>query len=168
MSEIDYFTIEEDLATILKNDSTLKAKANGGELGNQDLFVDVEEPFAAMSDRTPLCGIYLDSWETNPEDERIAAGTKFLTRLNLELWLWEFALDSKEGARLRDRLSKKVKEVLRAPANRKINNSVQITTFQGGDFDNAKEKRTGTGGGTTGEIGFFKGVSIKLQVEVFE
>lgn len=164
MSEINYFKIEEDLAAILKNDSRLKSKDEGGELGNDGLIVEVEETFVGWPDKTPWCGIYLDSWD--PPKERVAAGKKALTFLNLEIWLWEFAFESRQGAILRDRLMQKVMEVLKD--NRKIDSNVQIMTFQGGDFDNAKQKKASTGASQTGDIGFFKGVSIKIRAEVFQ
>lgn len=164
MSEINYFKIEDDLGAILRNDPRLKSKDNGGQLGNKGLVVEVEETFSAVSIKIPWCGIYLDSWE--PLEERVAAGQKSLTFLNFELWLWEFSLKNREGAILRDRLMQKVMEVLKD--NRKINDNVQIMTFQGGEFDNAKKKRTSTGSGKSAEFGFFKGVSIKIRAEVFQ
>ena len=162
MSEINYFKIEDDLGAILRKDSRLKSKDNGGGLGNKDLIVEVEETFSGISTKIPWCGIYLDSWEAL--EERV--GGKALTFLNFELWLWEFSLKNREGAIVRDRLMQKVMEVLKD--NRKINDNVQIMTFQGGEFDNAKKKRASTGSGKSAEFGFFKGVSIKIRAEVFQ
>lgn len=146
MAAIDYLDIEENLASIFRADENLIG------IG---VRVDVEESFNPIPDRCPWIGIYLDSWDTPADGEFIGGTSPFQTFLNLEIWLYEFALENKKGCQLRDALLQKVKEVLKT--HRTINGTVLVTRFEGGEFDNAKTKE-----------GFFKGVSIKLQAEVRE
>ena len=150
MREINYFKIMETPADILRNAISLKT-----DIGNNSLRVEVEDTAQLIPDKCPWIGIYLSSWETPWEEEKIGGSTPHTTYLEIELWLYEFALENRQGAILRDRLMQKVKEVLKN--NRKINNTVLISRFEGGEFDNAYA-----------ETGFFKGVSIKLKCEVRE
>ena len=149
MSEIDYFGIEEAVADILLTDSRTR------RIGDSLLKVEIEEPFNLIPDKCPWVGIYLDSWDSPAEEERIGGNSPFLTYLILELWLYEFAMESRTASQLRDRLLRKVKETLKD--NRKLNNKVLIWRFAGGEFDSP----------ATSE-GFFRGVSLKLECEVRE
>lgn len=156
MSEIDYFSIEVAIRDILLADSST------AEINDKQLTVVIEENFNPKPDTVPWLGIYLDSWVTDPDDELIAPGSggAFRTFLMFELWLYEYALDNKDSSTKRDTFLSKVKEVLKKTANRTLNNTVLITTFAGGRFENQK---------TEGKRGaFYKGVSIKLKAEVRE
>lgn len=146
MTEINYYTIESTLKDILSADSRITAL---------DATVTVEDSFNLISDLCPWIGIYLDSWESPADEEKIGGASPVLTYLTLELWLYDFAIENNTAAQKRDTLIQKVKEVLKE--NRTINSTVLITRFAGGEFDNAI---------TTD--GFFKGVSIKLECEVRE
>lgn len=154
MSEIPYYDIEMAIANILKDDATLK------DFNGKSVTVHVEQKIPPAMPAMPWVGIYLDGWETPAEDEKIAAGTKFTTFLILELWLFTYALEQAPGARTRDRLLQKVKEILKKPANRKIGELALMTRFEGGTFMNPKTEGKNKG--------FTSGVSIKLRVEVRE
>lgn len=146
MTEINYYTIELTLKNILAADSRIT------DLG---ATVTVEDSFNLISDLCPWIGIYLDSWDSPSDEERIGGTSPVLTILTLELWLFDFAIENNVAAQKRDTLIQKVKEVLKE--NRTISDTVLITRFAGGEFDSA----------VTGD-GFFKGVSIKLECEVRE
>ena len=146
MAIIDYLSIETELKSILDSDSRTSSYR-----------VEVEPADEIRTDACPFIGIYLDSYETPVDDELIGGTKPFRTFLNLELWIYDFSLENLAGASARDIILGNVKEVLKE--NRTINNKVLISYFTGGDFDNQKN--------TTG-LGFFKGVSVKLQCEVRE
>jgi len=152
MTEIGYFQIEEAIANLLRTD------ARTATINDKEITVVVEETFAPMAN-TPWAGVYLKSWETPAEEERIGAGTHFVTFLNIEIWLYEYSLEHREGAILRDEFLRKVKEVFKDPKNRSLDGNALMTTFAGGEFDNATDK---------GNKGFYKGVSMILTVEVRE
>ena len=149
MSEINYFDIEKAIADILLTDSRTE------RIGDSVLKVEVEENFNLIPDKCPWVGVYLESWDSPAEEEKIGGATPFTTFLVVSLWLYEFAMENRTGSQLRDRLLQKVKEVLKD--NRKLNNNVLIWRFEGGDFDNAIT-----------EDGFFKGVSTKIICEIRE
>ena len=146
MTEINYYTIETSLKSLLETDSRIIA------LG---ATVEVEENFNLVSAMCPWIGIALESWESPADEERIGGATPVLTTLILKVWLYTFGIESNTASQSRDTLLQKVKEVLKE--NRTLNDSVLITRFEGGEFDNAE-----------GEDGFFKGVSIELECEVRE
>lgn len=154
MSEIPYYDIELAIAQLLADDISLK------DFNGKKVSVRVEKKIPPASTAMPWVGIYLDGWETDADNEFIAAGTKFKTFLLLELWLFTYALEQDVGAKTRDRLLQKVKEILKKPENRKIGNLVLMTSFEGGTFMNPKTEQ--------GKKGFISGVSIKLRVEVRE
>lgn len=154
MSEIPYYDIEMALANILKDDIRLK------DFDGKKVTVHVEQKIPPAMPAMPWVGIYLDGWETPEDGEFIAAGSKFTSFLILELWLFTYSLEQAQGAKTRDRLLQKVKEVLKEPDNRKIGNLALMTTFEGGTFMNPKTEGNAKG--------FTSGVSIKLRVEVRE
>jgi len=146
MTEINYYTIETTLKSLLEQDSRLI------DLG---ATVMVEESFNLLADLCPWVGIYLTEWESPEDEERIGGTSPVLTYLTLEIWLYECAIELKTAAKNRDTLLKKVKEVLKE--NRTISDTVLITRFDGGEFDS----------GATDD-GYFKGVSIRMECEVRE
>ena len=149
MAEITYIDIEEAIKTLLLTDDRTKS------IAGIPLNVAIEESINQNTDACPWVGIYLDRWETPAEQELIGGNTPFRTYLTFELWLYEFALENKLAAQKRDYLLQKIKEVLKD--NRKLSDTVLISRFKGGEFDNAKTKE-----------GFFKGVTIKLECELRE
>jgi len=151
---INYFEIEEKLAEILKKD------ARTSRINDIDTTILVEENLSQLTDSVPFIGIYLDDWETPAEVEFI--GGKMRTFLDLELVLYEFNLENPEACRRRDELLKTVKTVIKA--NRAMDGMVKMIWFKGGTFENAK----GKGRGGDSEIGFFKGVTLKLRCEIRE
>lgn len=151
MSEINYWVIENRLGQLIKDNVP-----NIGE-NKTPVKIFVEAPLNLITSRGPQVYIYLDSWDTPPEQEQIGGGKFFTTFLNFEIWLYIHGLDGAIASQNRDLFLQKVKEVFKDPSNRKLQNSVCITTFQGGEFDNMKD-----------DGGFWRGVSIKLQAEVQE
>lgn len=149
MTEIDYTGIMQNIKDLFLADERTKI------VGGKPLVVQIEEAFQPIPDRCPWVGIYLDSWETRAENELIGGSAPRLTTLNIEMWLYEFSLENATGARKRDTLLQKVKEVLKD--NRTLSGAVLITRFMGGEFDGAKVKE-----------GFLKGVSLKLECEIRE
>ena len=149
MAEVDYTAIAEAIVNILKADDSTKTVD-----GNNTTIVS-ESEFNQNADQCPWVGVFLDRWDTPPEEEFIGGSNPRTTLLTLELWLFEFALENKVCSEKRQKLLTKVKEVLKA--NRTLGGTVLVTRFEGGEFDNA-----------TKSGGFFKGVSIKLECEVRE
>lgn len=149
MAEINYTSIEQTIKDLLLVDERTKL------FNGVSLTVAVEENFQPIADKCPWVGIYLDSWVSLADEEFIGGSRPLLTELTIELWLYEFSLENASGAKKRDTLLQKVKEVLKE--NRTLSDSVLITRFLGGEFDGAKTKE-----------GFLKGVSIKLECEIRE
>tara|TARA_E500000178_G_C16638055_1_gene580690 strand:+ start:136 stop:576 length:441 start_codon:yes stop_codon:yes gene_type:complete len=146
MAIIDYLGIENAVKDLIENNADTSGYT-----------VLVEPIDAVKTDACPYVAIYLDSWDS-PADEELIGGTKPVrTFLTLEIWCYDFSLENLAGAEARDDMLGKVKEVLKL--NRTISDTVLITRFLGGNFDNQK---------LTDGIGFFKGVSVKLQCEVRE
>ena len=143
---IDYLGIQTALKAILDADSR-----------TDSYTVEVEPDFDLITDKMPYVAIFLDSWETPALDETIGGTKPFRSFLNLEVWCYDFSMENLVGATLRDTMLGNVKEVIKE--NRTISDNVLITTFQGGSFDNQKNNRG---------IGFFKGVSMRIQCEVRE
>jgi hypothetical protein len=151
MSEINYWLIENQIGQLIKDE--LPA------IGDNQLpvMVFIEEPLNLITSRGHQVYVYIDTWETPEDEERIAAGTHFRTFINFELWLYVHGLDSNIACQNRDRFLQKVKEVFKKPSNRKLSGTAQIVTFLGGEFDNQMD-----------DGGFWKGVSLKLRIEVIE
>ena len=101
--------------------------------------------------------IYLNSWDSPAEDELIGGAKPITTFLTIELWIYDFSFENLAGATARDIMLDNVKGVLKA--NRTLSDKVLITRFSGGEFDNQKNNQG---------IGFFKGVSLRLECEVRE
>lgn len=146
MAIIDYLGVQTALKTILDADSR-----------TDDYTIEVEPEYDLITDKMPYVAIYLDTWETPSTDEIIGGTNPFRTFLNLELWMYDFSLENYVGATKRDTMIGNVKEVLKE--NRTISDNVLVTTFTGGSFDNQKNDRG---------LGFFKGVSLRIQCEVRE
>lgn len=149
MSEINYWLIENQIGQLIKDDLPTIG------VNNLPVMVFVEEPLNLIASRGHQIYIYIDTWET--PDEYIAAGTHFRTYINFELWLYVFGFESAVACQNRDIFLQKVKEIFKNPSNRKLNGTAQIVTFLGGEFNNQMS-----------EGGFWKGVSLKLRVEVRE
>jgi len=149
MAEISYFAIEETIKDILVTDPRSKF------LNNQKVAYDVEEKLNNLPDKCPWCGIYLMSWDSPQDEQRIGGTTPTLTDLTIRLRMYEFGLEIRRAAQNRDLFLAKVKEVLKGKRN--LNNKVLITQFGGGEYEN----------GQTSE-GFFLGVSLDLICEVRE
>ena len=152
MSELNYTEIEEALGELLKADQELQA------IGSAGVKVEVEEEFEPYPDKCPWIGIYLDTWDSPPEEERIGGQRPVTTFIMIELKLMQFSLEHRNGSKLRDQLIQKVKEVIKK--NRNINGTVKTSRFRGGEFISAISEAE--------EGGFYKGVNIKLEVEVDE
>ena len=146
MAIIDYLGIETAIKNILEADSRTSSYT-----------VEIEPPDEIRTDACPYIAIYLDSYDTPLNDELIGGTKPFRTFLNIEVWCYDFSLENLAGASARDTLLGNVKEVLKE--NRTLSDTVLVTSFTGGDFDNQKN---------TSGLGFFKGVSVKIQCEVRE
>ena len=146
MAIIDYLGIETAIKNILEADSRTSSYT-----------VEIEPPDEIRTDACPYIAIYLDSYDTPLNDELIGGTKPLRTFLNIEVWCYDFSLENLAGASARDTLLGNVKEVLKE--NRTISDTVLVTAFTGGDFDNQKN---------TSGLGFFKGVSVKIQCEVRE
>ena len=146
MAIIDYLGIETAIKNILEADSRTSSYT-----------VEIEPPDEIRTDACPYIAIYLDSYDTPLNDELIGGTKPFRTFLNIEVWCYDFSLENLAGASARDTLLGNVKEVLKE--NRTLSDTVLVTAFTGGDFDNQKN---------TSGLGFFKGVSVKIQCEVRE
>jgi hypothetical protein len=151
MAIIDYLGIEQAIQTIFENDSrtsTINGRASTIVVEDSDF---VSEP------RCPYIGIFLDSYETTEDTITIGGSTPYLTTLGIDIQIYEFALENLEGARLRDIAFGKVKEVLKD--NKTLNGNVLYYKFGDGKFDNMRNEEG---------IGFFKGISLRIDCEVQE
>jgi hypothetical protein len=146
MAIIDYLAVETAIKTLINNDSA-----------TSDFTVLIEPDNAVRTDFCPYVAIYLDSYDSPLDDELIGGSKPMRTFLTIEIWCYDFSLDNLEGATARDIMLGKVKEVLKG--DRTLNGTCVNTAFLGGNFDNQKQ---------TDGLGFFKGVSIRLQCEVRE
>ena len=156
MAEINYTEIAEKVKSILEADERIKNIQRVDDTGGTDaVTVVVDEPFNNKAEATPFIGIYLDTWETPADEELIGGASPSLTRIGLELWMYEWHLENIECSKRRDNLLRRVKEALKA--DRTLSGTVQMTRFQGGEFDSPIKTE-----------GFFKGVSLKLECEIRE
>ncbi len=151
MAEVDYTDIAEELQNILQASEYVKAASDS------EVTIVVEDTFNMNADQTPWIGIYLDTWETPPDEERIGGANPRTTYLNIEVWMYVWHFEHILASKARDLMLRKVKEALKA--NRTINGKVQVTRFQGGEFENATKEEA---------EGFFKGVTLKLECEIRE
>ena len=146
MASIDYLAIENSIKTLLNA---------GAATSGYNVFV--EPPEAVRTDACPLVQIYLNSWDSPAEDEMIGGANPITTFLTIELWIYDFSMENLAGATARDIMLDNVKGILKA--NRTLADKVLITRFAGGEFDNMKNNKG---------MGFFKGVSLRLECEVRE
>lgn len=151
MAEIDYYGIELAIKALLEEN------IKGSDVGADKLFVDIEENFNLIPDRTPIAYIRLEDYETPQDEATIGGNAPYRTFLNLEVWCYQFGFDDREASKLRDKLLQKVKEVFKN--NLDLGENILILTFRGGKFDSGQDQNEG---------GFFKGVSIELKLEVRE
>jgi hypothetical protein len=154
-----YFAIEEKIRDILRADDRTRIITRNNR--EHCVTIETEEVFQYNTAKTPWVGIYLDSWET--ESEKISAGKRFTTTLVFEIAIVEFSMEDREAAILRDLLLSQVRAVLADPDNRKLRSKqdlgVLVTRIAGGRFGNPK---------TSPEGGFFKDVTLKLEVDIKE
>tara|TARA_R100000773_G_scaffold44610_1_gene46529 strand:- start:4380 stop:4820 length:441 start_codon:yes stop_codon:yes gene_type:complete len=146
MAIIDYIGIETAIKTLLNADS----RTSG-------FTVDLEPEEPINEVKCPYVAIYLDNYETLLDTETIGGNAPYLTRLNIQVWCYQFSLENLDGATLRDDMLGKVKEVFKE--NKTLNDTVLYFQFGPGEFDTQKN---------TAGLGFFKGVSLRLQCEVKE
>lgn len=149
---VNYTAIQDAIRNILLTNDTSRI------IDGDALSVGIESVLNPATIMCPWAGIYLDSWDTPAEQERIGGATPFLTQVTFELWLYAFALETDVARIKRDALLSAVKDVLKLTANRTLGGTVLITRFKGGSFSNAKGNQEG----------FYSGVSLKLECEVRE
>jgi len=151
MSIIDYLGIEQKIQTLLQGDSrtaTINGRASTIVVEDADMVSEV---------RCPYVGIFLDSYDTEEDTVTIGGANPYLTSLSIDLHIMEFAMEDLEGARLRDIAIGKVKEVLKD--YKTLDDTVLYYKFRSGKFENMKN---------TSGLGFFKGVTLSLDVEIQE
>ncbi|MAH50645.1 hypothetical protein CMI37_32800 [Candidatus Pacearchaeota archaeon] len=146
MATLDYLAIENAIKDLLDAD---------GDTSAYTIEVEPSEP--VRTDACPYVAIWLNSWDSPADDELIGGANPIRTFLIIEIWCYAFSLENLDGATLRDTMLSNVKDVLKA--NRTLSDKVVVTRFDGGDFQNQKN---------TGGLGFFKGVSIRINCEVRE
>ena len=146
MAIIDYIGIETKIKTLLNADS---------RTSGYTVEIEPEDPINEA--RCPYVAIYLDNYETLLDTETIGGTAPYLTRLNIQIWMYQFSLENLDGATLRDDMLGKVKEVLKE--NKTLDDKVLYFQFGPGTFDTQKN---------TAGLGFFKGVSLSLQCQIKE
>jgi hypothetical protein len=146
MATLDYLAIENAIKDLIEADS---------DTSGYNVFVEPAD--AIRTDMCPYVAIYLDSWESPADDELIGGTNPIRTFLNIEIWCYDFSMENLAGATARDIMLANVKDVLKE--NRTLSDKVVVTRFEGGDFQNQKNDSG---------LGFFKGVSVKLNCEVRE
>ena len=146
MATIDYIGIENKIKALINAD------------GNTSSYtVEVEPSDAIRTEACPYVAIWLHSWDSPADDELIGGSNPVRTFLIIEIWCYAFSMENLDGSTLRDTMLANVKNVLKA--NRSLDDEVVITRFDGGEFQNQQD---------TNNLGFFKGVSIRLNCEVRE
>ena len=146
MAKIDYMAVQNKIKTLLDADSR-----------TADYFVFVEDEFMLKPDQCPYVGIFLDSYDTLEDTETIGGSRPYLTRLNIEIWMYGFSFENNNGSVIRDGILGNVKEVLKE--NKTLDDTILYFQFGSGTFDNQKN---------TSGLGFFKGVSLTLQCQIKE
>lgn len=153
-AEIDYYGIELAIKALIEDQVT------PSDVGADKLFVEVEEQFNLIADKTPYVHIRLIDYDM-PEDgddgPKIGGSTPYSTFLNFEMWCYQFGFDDRETQKLTYKLVQKIKQVLKG--NITLGDNVLILVFRGGQFDSGQDQD---------ENGFFKGISIEFKVEVRE
>ena len=144
MAKIDYMAVQNKIKTLLDSRT-------------EDYFVFVEDEFMLKPDQCPYVGIFLDSYDTLEDTETIGGSRPYLTRLNIEIWMYGFSFENNNGSVIRDGILGNVKEVLKE--NKTLDDTILYFQFGSGTFDNQKN---------TSGLGFFKGVSLTLQCQIKE
>ena len=135
MAIIDYTGIENEIKTLLLNDSRTSS------FGGRDTTIDVEGEFILNENTCPYIAIFLDSYDTLADTETIGGSKPYLTRLSIQVWMYDFSLENVPGS------------------TKTLSNNVLYFKFGPGEFDNQKN---------TAGLGFFKGVSLTIDCEVKE
>jgi hypothetical protein len=151
MAIIDYTGIENEIKSILDNDSRTNS------FGGRATTIEVEGEAILNEVSCPQIQIFLEEHETLQDTETIGGATPYLTSLSIVIWMYDFNLENVGGSQARDTMLGKVKEVLKE--NKTLNDTVLYFKFGGGEFDNQKN---------TAGLGFFKGVSLTIDCEVKE
>src|SRR3990167_9771384 len=130
MPGLDYWSIEQELKHVLVQDPTLE---------NVQIILEND---ALMNFEAMTCvGIFLTR-RNIPEEQPIAAGKRMYIDLEFSLWCFVADLENLEGAaRKRDELLNKVEVVLMG--NRTLNDKVDYSRIDNGDFDSAFDSRDG-------------------------
>ena len=117
MARIDYFSIEDELGSLIRADETV-----------QGVQVTVEGDVEIEAGA--LVAIYLDRRDPT-SGQSLSAGTRTRFQIKFIIWCWEYSLDSMSDAmKKRDDLVGKVEIILMK--NRTISNKVSTSWLAGG------------------------------------
>jgi hypothetical protein len=126
VARLDYYGIQRAVQEVLVADQDLA-----------NVRVTIEEELLFGGETTPWVGIYLDRRDAPPDRQRISAGQSTIYLVRLELWCWEYSLESLATAiQLRDDLVGKVEVVLMR--NRTLKDTVHMSWLEGGELPSAR------------------------------
>ena len=130
MAAIDFFSIEEQIQTVLKNNANVK-------------MVVVEEELMFAAELSPWVGIYLSRRDAPEEKQTIAAGRRTTYELRISIWTYAWALEIKQACKFRDQALGRVELALMDDrAGSKTINQGDYW-LEGGEFQAAKDEESG-------------------------
>lgn len=148
MARVDYFQIEKEIQTVLKDDADLAGVA---------VLIEEELTFAEGN----IILIELDRRDAPDDLQSISAGQRTRFLLQISLWCWGFGYERERAMEQRDDLLGKVEVALLKHRAAQPGNAFggEVTSFwmQGGDFENRR---------TTDSDRFLSGASIDLICDV--
>lgn len=141
MSRIDYWGIEQAIATIIK-----------AAVPRASVIVEEELDFAEGD----VVGIYLDQRSAPAELQSLSAGTRLREQLAFKIWCWHFGFgkDRSMAMQSRDALIGDVETALMA--NNNLNSTANFSYILGGEFINGPEPT---------DRGFAAGGTVDLLVD---
>lgn len=124
MARIDYYKIQQDIQTIIQNETSAKQ-------------VTIEEGLVYNADETPWVGIYLNRRDAPSDRQSLSAGRRTTYNVRLSIWVYAFAFQFSLAAKARDDALGEIEVKL-------MEHRALITEgsmwFEGGDFETAKNE----------------------------
>lgn len=129
MPGLNYWAIEEELREILSTDTSLEG-----------VKVILENDSLLTYESMPCVGIFLTR-RNIPEEQPVMAGRKMYIDLEFSIWCFVADIENLSGAaKKRDELLNKVEVILLG--NRTLNDKVDFSYIDNGDFDSAFNPNT--------------------------
>lgn len=123
MARIDYWSIENELAEIIKANT-------------RAAYVCVEEQIQFGADNSPWVGVYVERRDALSGMQTLSMGQRTRMKLHMVVWVWCFSLEMERAIKDRDDMVGELELVLMQ--NREINGLVDTLWITGGRLPSAR------------------------------